>query len=317
MAPHHANDQAVQLLTVHGAKGLEADVVLLLDTDAPPPKAQTMGVLVDWPGQNTVPQSFVFLQSESEVPASAQGLLAVEQQERLREELNALYVAMTRAKRELVLSSVASSSSKAVSWWQRLQPRCDAVTPLVVQTPTVTQVHAPIRLPQLPALTLATQPASVPMAAPTLSSRIGQAMHRLLEWAPMGARELPASAVQRVAQAFELDAAQAQQAATMAQQILCGQAAWAWDAKEVVWQGNEVTVVIDAQVRRIDRLVQRSSGEWWVLDYKSTSEPQSQAELVAQLRSYQQAVQLIYPQETVRAAFLSAQGALQTLEQIA
>ena len=44
-----ARPDAVRLLTIHGAKGLEAHTVLMLDTDAPPSRPDTMGVLVDWP----------------------------------------------------------------------------------------------------------------------------------------------------------------------------------------------------------------------------------------------------------------------------
>jgi ATP-dependent helicase/nuclease subunit A len=72
--------QAVRLLTVHGAKGLEARCVLLLDTDTRPQKAETMGVLVDWPGEKTEPAGFVFLASESSPPPSAEAALAAEQQ---------------------------------------------------------------------------------------------------------------------------------------------------------------------------------------------------------------------------------------------
>ena len=58
-APTLADADAVRLLTVHGAKGLEAELVLLLDTDAPAPKGQTMSVLLDWPGEAETPQSFI------------------------------------------------------------------------------------------------------------------------------------------------------------------------------------------------------------------------------------------------------------------
>ncbi len=67
-------------------------------------------------------------------------------------------------------------------------------------------------------------------------------------------------------------------------------------------------------MRRIDRLVQRKDGVWWVLDYKSAAQPQAREELQAQLRDYRAAVQAASPGETVRAAFLSAQGSLEESE---
>src|SRR6218665_3965082 len=89
-APGRVDAQAIRLLPVHGAKGLEAHCVLLLDTDARPPKAETMGVLLDWPGERIVPASFIFLASETQPPPSAEAALAAEQQARQREELNLL-----------------------------------------------------------------------------------------------------------------------------------------------------------------------------------------------------------------------------------
>jgi ATP-dependent helicase/nuclease subunit A len=105
-APGRADAQ-VRLLTVHGAKGLEADCVLLLDTDTRPQKAETMGVLVDWPGEQPAPSPLhLFGQRDPTRPPVPSATLAAEQQARSREELNMLYVAMTRAKHCLALSSV-------------------------------------------------------------------------------------------------------------------------------------------------------------------------------------------------------------------
>ena len=59
-APASMDDQAVRLFTIHGAKGLEAEMVALLDTDTPERAAETMGVLIDWPGQAARPNKFVF-----------------------------------------------------------------------------------------------------------------------------------------------------------------------------------------------------------------------------------------------------------------
>ena len=81
------------------------------------------------------------------------------------------------------------------------------------------------------------------------------------------------------------------------------------------WHGNEITLIHEGQTLRIDRLVRhRESGAWWVLDYKSAARPQHDAALTAQLQRYREAVQGAYPGETVRAAFLTGQGELVTLE---
>ncbi|MDQ3058520.1 MAG: UvrD-helicase domain-containing protein [Pseudomonadota bacterium] len=121
LAPVAVNNQAVRLLTIHGAKGLEAEAVLLLDTDTVERNADSMSVLVDWPGEATEPRKFVFLVSESAPPECARETLAAEQAARKREELNALYVALTRARNTLVISSIEPYRATVDSWWQRLQ----------------------------------------------------------------------------------------------------------------------------------------------------------------------------------------------------
>jgi len=121
LAPVAVNSQAVRLLTIHGAKGLEAEAVLLLDTDTVERNADSMSVLVDWPGESIAPRKFIFLVSESAPPACAQETLVAEQAARKREELNALYVALTRARHTLVISSIEPHRATTDSWWQRLQ----------------------------------------------------------------------------------------------------------------------------------------------------------------------------------------------------
>ncbi|MDM9241429.1 hypothetical protein, partial [Klebsiella pneumoniae] len=91
-------------------------------TDGRAQKAETMGVLVDWPGELPAPRRFVFLASESSPPPSAADALAAEQVERQREEINTLYVAMTRARHCLALSCVRASQSAPGSWWNRVAP---------------------------------------------------------------------------------------------------------------------------------------------------------------------------------------------------
>ena len=110
---------AVQLLTVHGAKGLEAHTVLLLDANAQAEKSRSMDVLIDWPAQHVAPTTFAFLVKETTPPRCVATALLHEQAARAREETNALYVAMTRAQHTLALSAHEVRTPAAHSPWQR------------------------------------------------------------------------------------------------------------------------------------------------------------------------------------------------------
>ena len=319
LAPVAVNSEAVRLLTIHGAKGLEAEAVLLLDTDTVERNADSMGVLIDWPGEAAEPRKFVFLVSESRPPACAQPALAAEQAARKREELNALYVALTRARNTLMISSIEPHRATTDSWWKRLQGLPaglmeEIAAPISLQPLTENSAAgdgAIFNLPELPALpdAMRLQPATEPpVDEDSVSARIGKAMHRLLEWGGHSSDEH----VGAVAGEFRLSPAQAAEACALAQRILGGQGAWAWNEDAVAWQGNEVDLVYQGQPLRLDRLVLRKDagheGHWWVLDYKSAHAPQRQPALIAQLQCYRAAVQLIYPGTTVKGAFLTGYG---------
>lgn len=355
-APVRADVGAVRLLTIHGAKGLEAPLVLMLDTDAESARTESMGVLVDWPGEAPYPRKLVFLASESRPPACVAPTLALEQAARQREELNALYVALTRTRQTLVLSAMAPHREQAGSWWKRLQEMAQEVTvgaaedvteaapeevpatanaadvPDAGLTITATPAAAadPIQLWALPGWTSErNKPLALveyARAAPekgakevseSLESRIGQAMHRLLEWvpvrdvAPVTGAVWTATQLAQVGRAFTLNTEQVEQARQMAQGILGGEGAWAWQRSALMWHANEVALTHAGQLLRLDRLVQRrDTGAWWVLDFKSSAQPQTQAALCAQLREYRAALALVYPGQAVHTAFLTPQGRL-------
>ena len=111
-----------------------------------------------------------------------------------------------------------------------------------------------------------------------------------------------------VAREFGLDAAQAQSAREAAERILRGEGAWVWDSADLVWQGSEVELAHEGRLMRLDRLVKRRDGTWWVLDFKSHASPQTQADLLLQLQAYARAVAVLHPGQPVKAAFLTAQG---------
>ena len=333
--PRHAAPEAVRLLTVHGAKGLEADEVLLLDSASGLSTRGEPEVLLAWPGDAPAPEQFVFLAKSSAPPASAQDLHAAEATAQAREELNALYVAMTRARSALVLSGVEPHTRPSGTWWQRLQPLAQAlpaqpeVGPASSSAPTLTLLV----LPPLPLgegrgegffheqnrpVAPATQvlPAIQSEASPDSdTSRIGQAMHWLLEHAGEIASGWLPERLAHARKRFALDAAQTAQAEALARRIFTGEAAWAWSADEVLQAFNEVEVVHEGERLRIDRLVRRRAGAhgpeaWWVLDYKSAAHPERDESLQAQLARYRVAVESRHPGEVVHMAFVSGNGAV-------
>jgi len=221
LLPVQADDDAVQLLTIHGAKGLEAGAVFLIDTEPEAPKAPGARLCIDWPADAAAPTCCAFVAAA--MPPSLAGFAEAEARREAREELNALYVAMTRAKRHLVLSATeAHRAAPGPSARQRLlvalgdaADRIDAAAPAEGSTaPVVTTVEPfgpaaffdaaatsawqaqPIALLELPGLSApAVDRAAVEAARPARahgntaapvedegSAQLGRAVHRVLEW---------------------------------------------------------------------------------------------------------------------------------------
>ena len=315
LAPPAQRVDAVRLLTIHGAKGLEARVVLLMDADPEPPRIETATLLIDWPVEAARPRRVAFIASEARCPPSLQGLLEDERAARSREELNAFYVAMTRAEERLIVSRTPPRSEiPAPSWWARLQTlACDwPSTP----PPDGAERASLAEYVALPLHRRAAAPASE--ALPTRderSARLGQAVHRVLEWAAAAASPEPERLAMAAAAEFGVADVAAVQAIAI-RILTSADCARFFDAGALAWAGNEVPVTgVEAQageLLRIDRLVCTAGSEatWWVLDYKLDSTPQHNAAYRDQLAAYRRAVQALQPGQAVCAAFINASGEL-------
>ncbi len=311
-----AHADAVQLLTIHGAKGLEARAVFVMDADPEVQAGETSTLLVDWPVSQAHPRRVAFIASESRCPPSLTALLADEQAARRREELNGLYVAMTRAKQRLAFSRTPPwRAGLARSWWQRLDGLARAwQPPRPVPCGGAQQGGSLVELP----LHSRARPASVAVPAivhDTDAARLGQAVHRVLEWATTtGTADLGRLAA---AAAAEFGLRDTVAVLTVSRRILTStDCAALFDARTLAWAGNEVPIAgvgeQAGQVLRIDRLVltRGDTPTWWVLDYKLDGAPQRVVAYCEQLAAYRRAVQALQPGERVRAAFVSGTGAL-------
>jgi ATP-dependent helicase/nuclease subunit A len=310
LAPAPADD-AVQLLTVHGAKGLEAEVVILLDADAAPPRAETLSLACDWPVTSPAPARLAFLVSERRPPPALKPLIEAEQLLREREELNALYVAMTRARRRLVVSRTPPRRGASdTSWWARLAPLARPLELAATADEPPLVLPAPVHLP----LPLWQPPPAVPTRAgeadDVAQANLGEALHRVLEWASAAGQTQPLSVlVASSGQAFGLDAAARERLAAAADAILQSPDCRPFfDPARLRWAGNEVAINAGGEERRIDRLVLLDDGAWWVLDYKLGATPEREPAYIEQMRSYVAAVQNLQPGEPVKAALISGTG---------
>jgi ATP-dependent helicase/nuclease subunit A len=334
---------AVRLLTIHGAKGLEAKFVFLMDTEPEPPKNETTTLFVDWPVEATRPSRVAFVAAEARCPAAWAAWLMQEQGERAREEVNALYVALTRAEDRVLISRTLPhrGGGAAGSWWSRLSSLAEAWVEAPAALTSVserdergaqadegdaerghTADEAEYPLLPLPTRTARGSPATdaeahrdvAAVSSPdTAATRLGKAVHRLLEWLTRDPSLDRRESARAAAAAFDIGP-EADTVARIAQRILDHPSTRRFfDPAHIEWAGNEVPIVTaDGQPRRIDRMVRLRGPDsgWWVLDYKLSGDPMGDAGNVAQLAAYREAVARVVNDEAVRAAFIAGSGAL-------
>ncbi len=116
---------AVRIYTVHESKGLEAPIVWLLDANAENKHKEGNDVLLDWPTHEIQPQHFSLYTDQASRGRKRTPLFEQDAAQQAREEMNLLYVAMTRAKQVLIVSGNSKGQDKeekkkAPSWYDRI-----------------------------------------------------------------------------------------------------------------------------------------------------------------------------------------------------
>ena len=107
----------VRIMTVHGAKGLESDIVFLPDTCSTGSASQTEAILtVDNPKETANNLVLWSLPGKAHVPALARGRQSLKRAER-EEQLRLLYVAMTRARDELYITGFETVKGRGKGCW--------------------------------------------------------------------------------------------------------------------------------------------------------------------------------------------------------
>ncbi len=94
---------SVRILTIHGAKGLEAAAVFLADC-ARNPRPRTGQCLVEWPVEDRRPRTFMLVGDKARRDRPTREALERQQREAAAEDARLLYVALTRARQYLFVS---------------------------------------------------------------------------------------------------------------------------------------------------------------------------------------------------------------------
>jgi len=311
-------ENAVHIYTVHGAKGLERPIVWVLNANATPQPRDAYSTLVDWQPGAAAPQHFSCTSTKEERGQARNSHFEREAQLLAREELNLLYVAMTRAQQYLIVSGSASSKAQDGSWYARLAAVLEAGDDLTPPdgapldaAPREAGTPAAAPIAELPAAIACGQRSAV---FETPAMRHGTLLHCLLEQlAPPAPTKDQAQLAQEwgiAPQSFDTLWREAQailNAPHLARFFDPALYRRAWNELPYLTAGGDML--------RIDRLVEFEQ-EFWVLDYKST-ESVSTANLAqaaqphrAQLENYMAAMQSLFSGKQMKGGLIFKGGLL-------
>jgi ATP-dependent helicase/nuclease subunit A len=249
----------VRIMTIHGAKGLEAPVVWMIDANNSRRQPDNYQPVMDWPVGAPAPTHFSLHATRALRGRARQAVFEADEAAAEREALNLLYVAITRAEQCFVASGSVGRGQGATDY-QRLEAALERLG-----SP---QGHGQLARIEAPAQPLAAHPETLarprsapvgerlPVAPAGEGMAFGTAMHALIE-----ARSIPGGTVPDAVPAAVRAAAEA---------ILeAPDLARFFDPLQYLQAHNEVEVVHpDGRLGRIDRLVVFEDAVW-VLDYKS------------------------------------------------
>lgn len=327
---------AVSLSTLHSAKGLEADVVILAGLKDRLTADKGLRWMPRWnAARDRIDSASAWKTGEPLNPDLANAILEDRAQAE-QERFNLLYVGMTRAKKVLLISATGQVNEKdnaksaadrdwydqllATPVWDPSGPAPDWLTNLELgkatqDAPKTDRVAAQgltwpgLKLPVLPLATKAEADFD------SLAIRQGKALHRLLEFGP----RLQSSAVDRLICEFGLpqeaslrviEAAKRVGASDIAQTIFDpNRLAYA----EQEWPTQDVE---PPRLLRPDRVVrfQAEPETWWVIDFKWKVLPSETSRYAEQLASYRREFQRLRPQALVLARIVTSDADVWDLE---
>lgn len=307
---------AVRILTIHSAKGLEAEIVVMLDSNHSEAAQDKIGILCQWPLQVGDEKHFSVFGKKDQRGAARDALFALEEAQAKQENWNMLYVAVTRAKQLLILSGVASDKTadhEGVSkeaWYARFEMLDEFVlADDVYESDGSGEDSFVMPLFSPPDLGLA--PIDL-LVAPSAEQVEGTALHALMERLTHHVLTWPVHIPEPNVIAAWLPCS-SNIAATIRQQakiILSNKELEQYfNPARFNHARNEMDILYQQQVLRLDRVVVFED-EVWVLDYKRQLLASERKKYQTQIEEYSDALKSIFSDKKIRAALILADGSL-------
>ncbi len=339
-APGYTTGPQVRLMTIHAAKGLEAPVVFLADAASNARRNRSWSALVRWPPEAERPSHFLLAGRKGEADPRTRSLLEKEMDEERREEVNLLYVAVTRARQLLYISACAPSRGDDLGWYGiiREQFREEMTGDSGVLTSSGTPPETPPDIPRRPAPEMEApdprlhQPLTITPSSEEIapSRRVGHhgetgdpdgrlrgiIIHRMLDLLSREPSMEPSTLRHRVAAELELEPG----ASLLAE---CHREAVAvleepslrplFDGKRYRRIYNEVPLLYELHGKRVHGVIDRllvEDGKVTLIDYKThqsaTPEliPRLAEHYRPQMELYARGVQQLWPGKPLRALLL-------------
>jgi len=308
---------AVRIMTIHGAKGLEAEVVVMMDANNSDSQRDDLGVLCEWPQDSEAPTHLSVFGKTKERGFARRDLFAIEENFRLQENWNLLYVAITRAKKMLIVSGIHNDKDEegitADSWYQKFT-FVEAVAPNVAEN-TASSDEKEFTLPLFTPPLLPS--ARLPQAGDddTAATLEGSLLHALMERLTnqgMWPVEVPEPSL--VANWLRCTSAQAKVICVQAENILSASSLeHFYNPTQHEFARNEMALIHQGQLSLIDRLVMIGDIVW-VLDYKRNFLESQRQEYALQLGRYRDACAHLFPDKRICTALITVDGRLWTIE---
>jgi ATP-dependent helicase/nuclease subunit A len=345
--------EAVKILTVHGSKGLESPIVMLIDMKTKANKVEGVSSwFIDWQPDEPTPSHVSWVGNKDTIGAWRAERFAANNERAAREKLNLCYVAMTRARQVLLVSAaqvlqetadtessesygknvglyeylsdaVLSLSSNEVlpqqpdEWPALHESWHDSMGEVGVNAVAVvnSQVNtwSDIQLLALPHADVLESKTEVSDVIDEAAAALGTAWHGVLEYATEHDGEL--LALREVVARFGVTFSQADDSRKLAEYVLNLPETQMWfDARLYDEACNEMSVMSPSgQMRRIDRWVRRAD-ELTIIDYKLDWRDEDLVHYRVQVSEYISLMQALYPNCRVNAILLSSKGKIEKIE---